>query len=85
MESSAVCSIFALIDNSQKRECILDPGCQIIAMSKTSCHDLRLMYNPAIILHIQSANGNIDQLLGLSRNIPFQIGPITFYLQVHII
>jgi hypothetical protein len=43
------------------------------------------MYNPAIILHMQSANGNIDQLLGLSRNVPFQIGPITFYLQVHII
>jgi hypothetical protein len=85
MESSAVHSIFALIDNSQKRECILDPGCQIIAMSETSCHDLGPMYNPAIILHMQSANENIDQSLGLSRNVPFQIGLITFYLQVHII
>jgi hypothetical protein len=44
MESSAVHSVFALIDNSQKRECILDPGCQNIAMSKTFCHNLGLMY-----------------------------------------
>jgi hypothetical protein len=85
MKSSAICSVFTLIDNSQKRECILNPRCQIIAMSKTSCHDLGLMYDPAIILHMQSTNGNIDQLLRLSRNVPFQIGPITFYLQVHII
>jgi hypothetical protein len=85
MESSALHSVFALIDNSQKRECILDPGCQIIAMSETSCHDLGLMYDLAIILHMQSANRNINQLLGLSHNVPFQIRPITFYLQVHII
>src|SRR5271163_3636841 len=34
IESGAVRSIFALIDNSQKKECILDPGCQIVAMSE---------------------------------------------------
>jgi hypothetical protein len=85
MESSAVHSGFALIDNSQKRKCILDPRCQIIAMSETSCHDLGLMYDPAIILHMQSTNGDIDQLLGLSHNVLFWIRPITFYLQVHII
>jgi hypothetical protein len=85
MESSAVRSVFAPTDNSQKRKCILDLRCQIIAMSETSCHNLGLMYDPAIILHMQSANRNIDQLLGLSRNVPFQIGPITFYLQVYII
>jgi hypothetical protein len=33
MESSAVHSVFALIDNSQKRKCILDSGCQIIAQN----------------------------------------------------
>jgi hypothetical protein len=85
MESSAIHSIFALTDNSQKRKCILDPGCQIIVMSKTSCYNLGLMYDPGIILHMQSANRNINQSLGLSRNVPFQIGLITFYLQVHII
>ena len=85
IESGAVRSIFALIDNNRQKECILDPGCQIVAMSEHVCHELGLAYDPSIILNMQSANGNINQSLGLSRNVPFQIGTITFYLQVHII
>jgi hypothetical protein len=85
IESAAVRSIFILIDATQKKECILDPGCQIVAMSANTCNELGLIYDPAIRLHMQSANGEVDLSLGLSRNVPFQIGPLTFYLQVHII
>ena len=85
IESHSICSVNALIDNSHKVECILDPGCQIIAMSKAICHELGLAYDPSIVLHMQSANGNLDQSLGLAHNIPFQIGAITMYLQVHAI
>ena len=85
MESGAVRSVYALVDVSQKKECILDPGCQIIAMSETTCFELGLPFDPTIILNMESANGNINQSLGLARNVPFQIGNITFYLQVHII
>jgi len=85
MESCAVRSIFALVDSSQKRECILDPGCQIIAMSEATSHDLGLAYDPSIKLNMQSANGNVDQSLGLARNVAFQISNLTFYLQVHIV
>ena len=77
MESGAIRSITALIDNRQKRECILDPGCQIITMSEQVCHDIGLAYNPSIVLSMQSANGNVDPSLGLAQNIPFHIGPIT--------
>ena len=84
-ESSAVRSIFALIDNSRRKECILDPGCQIVAMSEDTCHELSLIYDPAIRLNMQSANGNTDWSLGLARNVPFTIGSITLYMQVHII
>ena len=84
-ESSAVRSIFAVIDSSQRKECILDPGCQIVAMSEDTCHDLSLAYDPAIKLNMQSANGNTDWSLGLARNVPFTIGAITLYMQVHII
>ena len=84
-ESSAVRSIFAVIDSTQRKECILDPGCQIVAMSEDTCHDLSLVYDPAIKLNMQSANGNTDWSLGLSRNVPFTIGAITLYMQVHII
>ena len=74
-----------LINSSHEVECILDPVCQIIAMSKAICHKLGLAYDPCIVLHMQSANGNLDQSLGLACNIPFQIGAITMYLQVHVI
>ena len=78
-------SVYALIDTAQKKECILDPGCQIVAMSESSCFELELAFDPTIKLNMQSVNGNINQSLGLSCNVPFQIGPIAFYLQVHII
>ena len=84
-ESSAVRSIFAVIDSTKRKECILDPGCQIVAMSEDTCHELSLVYDPAIRLNMQSANGNTDWSLGLARNVPFAIGSITLYMQVHII
>ena len=34
---------------------------------------------------MQSANGNIDQSLGLVQNVPFKVGNITVYLQTHVI
>ena len=84
-ESSAVRSIYSVVDTSRRIECILDPGCQIIAMSEDVCHDLSLAYDPAIRLNMQSANGTTDLSLGLSRNVPFTLGEITLYMQVHVI
>ena len=34
---------------------------------------------------MQSANGGVDRSLGLARNVPFAIGDMVFYLQVHVI
>jgi hypothetical protein len=34
---------------------------------------------------MQSANGEVDQLLGLVCNVPFRIGPITLFLQAHML
>jgi hypothetical protein len=84
-ESLALRSVFAIVDNAQKVECILDPGCQIIAMSEEVCHELSLVYDPTIKINMQSANGTVDQSLGLARNVPFLIGGLTFYMQVHVI
>jgi hypothetical protein len=84
-ESLALRSIMPLVDNQLKVEAILDPGCQIIAMSEDVCHELALAYDPTIVLHMQSANGSVDPLLGLARNIAFLIGTLTFYMQVHVI
>ena len=84
-ESSALCSILPLVDNHLHIECIIDPGCQVIVMSKDVCHALSLPYDPDIMLNMQSTNGEINKLLGLARNVPFCFGNVTVYLQVHII
>ncbi|KAF7372028.1 hypothetical protein MVEN_00061100 [Mycena venus] len=85
MESSAIRSILPIIDNQQQVESIVDGGSQIIAMSEAVCHELALSYDPRIILRMQSANGAITPSLGLARNVPFRVGDITLYLQVHVI
>jgi hypothetical protein len=55
-------------------------------MSEDIVHQLGIIYDPTIRLNLQSANGEIDQSLGLARNVPCNIGGIiTLYLQIHII
>jgi len=83
--SHALRSVFLLVNNQEHVESIIDPGCQIVAMSEAVCHDLALPYDPTITISVQSANGDIDKSLGLARNVPCRIGPITLYLQIHVI
>jgi hypothetical protein len=66
-----------VIDNREEVEGIIDPGSQIIAMLEAVCHDIGLAYDPSIKLNMQSANGEVDQSLGLARNIPCKINSIT--------
>jgi hypothetical protein len=84
-ESSALRAIRPIIDNKARIESILDPGSQIIAMSEEICTKLQLIYDPSVILTMQSANGELDCSLGLARNVPLRIGEITLYIQIHII
>jgi len=82
---SLLCSILPLVNNHLHVECIINPGCQVITMSRDVCHTLSLPYDSDITLNMQSANGKINKLLGLARNVPFCFGNVTIYLQVHII
>jgi hypothetical protein len=84
-ESYALRSIKMVIDNKEEIEGIIDPGSQIIAMSEGICHNLGLIYDPTIKLNMQSANGEVNQSLGLARNVPCRIGNITLYFQIHVI
>ena len=74
-----------LINHNQYVESVLDPGSQVIAMSEAACHALALIYNPCICLCMQSANCEVDETLGLARNVPILIGDIMLYVQFHII
>ena len=84
-ENAAVRSVLALVDNNRTKECILDSGCQVITISKAISHELAISYDPTFRISMQSANGALDMSLGLARNVPFKIGPVTFYMQAHVI
>jgi len=85
VESNALRAILPRVDGQEKIEAILDPGCQIIAMSEEVCTALALPYDPAVTLNMIAANGGVDQSLGIARNVPFLIGDITLFFQVHIL
>ena len=83
--SHALRTMKMFVNNVDEVDCVIDPGCQIIAMSETVCHHLGIVYDPEVRLLMQSANGEVDESLGLARNVPCQIGEITLFLQMHII
>ena len=83
-EASALCSILLLINHHLFVESILNPGSQVISMAEEACHSLGLIYNQEVKLSMQSANGEIDEMLGLMRNVPIQISKIMLYFQFHI-
>ena len=56
-----------------------------MSMSKAVAVELEITWNPDITVQMQSANRTLEQMLGLSKNVPFLFGHITVYLQVHVI
>ena len=84
-ESSALHTILPLINHNQFIKLVLDPGSQVIAMSEAACHALDLIYDPRIRLHMQSANREVDETLGLACNVSILVGDITLYVQFHIV
>lgn len=84
-ESNALRTVRALVGERNEIDCILDPGCQVVACSEAVCHELGLSYDPSVVLHMQSTNGEVDRSLGLARNVPFVIGDMTLFLQVHVV
>ncbi|SJL16882.1 uncharacterized protein ARMOST_20412 [Armillaria ostoyae] len=84
-DSISLRSIVPVVDHQLKVECIIDPGSQVISMSEAVCLCLGLIYDPTVILEMQSANGTTNYSLGLARNVAFLFGDITLYLQVHVI
>ena len=83
-ELRALRMILPTVDGQDKIEAILDFSCQVVAMSEEVCNALALHYDPTIWLNMMSANGGVDQSLGLACNVLFLVGDIMLYLQVHI-
>ena len=84
-ESHSIRSVMIDFHKKGEVECVVDPGSSIIVMSEEVCHNLSLIYDPSVQLPMQCANGSIDKTLGLARNVPCEIGPITLYMQIHVV
>ena len=84
-ESSALRTILPLINHNQYVKSVLDPGSQVITMSEATCHALALIYDPRIRFHMQLANCEVDETLGLAHNVPILVGDITLFVQFHIV
>ena len=57
--STVIRSIIAMVDTRKKKECMVNPGCQVVAMSEMACHSLALTYDPRIHLNMESTNGTL--------------------------
>jgi len=84
-ESLALRTIYPLINGVGEVESLLDPGSQIVSMSREVATMLQVTWDPDIVVHMESANKSLEKTLGLAKNVPFKFGPITVYLQVHVI
>ena len=84
-ESYILRMVFPLINGMTYEESILDGGSQIVSMSKVAAEGLGLTWDPKVLIHMQSANGQFEKSLGLARNVPFKFRMIVVYLQVHVI
>ena len=84
-ESHALRTVYPLINGVGEVESLLDPGSQIVSMSKAVATMLQVTWDPDITVHMESANKALEKTLGLAKNVPFMFGPITVYLQVHVI
>jgi hypothetical protein len=84
-ESHALRTVYPLINGVGEVESLLDPGSQIVSMSKSVATMLQVIWDPNIVVHMESANKTLERTLGLAKNVPFLFGTITVYLQVHVI
>ena len=84
-ESHALRTVYPLINGVGEVESLLDPGSQIVSMSRDVARTLQVTWDPDITVHMESANKTLEKTLGLAKNVPFVFGPITVYLQVHVI
>lgn len=84
-DSEALRVLYPLIHGVAEYEAICDGGSQIVSMSQATAIELGLGWDPDICIYMQSANGQVEKSVGLSKNVAFKFGDVTLHLQVHII
>ncbi|KNZ72131.1 hypothetical protein J132_04412 [Termitomyces sp. J132] len=78
-------SLNPVVNCKGRVETILDSGSQIVCMALAEALRVGLTWDPDIKLCMESANKQVNESVGLARNVPFTFAEgFTVYLQVHI-
>jgi hypothetical protein len=84
-ESGSLMTVYPVVNGCGPVQGILDEGSQIVSMGKETAMSLHIAWDPDIKITMQSANGSLDQTLGLARSVPFLFGNVVVYLQIHVL
>jgi len=74
----------AVINGIGKEEVLLDSGSQIVSMTKKVAAANKVSWDPSLSIQMQSANGLLSRTYRLARNVPFTLGGVMVFLQVHV-
>lgn len=78
-------TIFPDINKKGSKESVLDPGSQVVSMSKKAAAEVGMGWDGSLTMGMEGCHGDVESTLGIARNVPFEIGGITLILQVHIV
>ncbi|KNZ74426.1 hypothetical protein J132_06938 [Termitomyces sp. J132] len=79
-------SLYPSMNDQAKVETILDSGSQIVCIALDKALSLGLTWDSDIRLCMESANQQVNESLGMAKNVPFKFAEgFTIYLQVHIL
>lgn len=84
-ESTSLRTVFPRVNGVAPVEAVVDSGSQIISMAEETALDLGISWTPDVRIHMQSANNELNQTLGLARDVPLLFEDITLYVQCHVI
>jgi hypothetical protein len=83
-DSIPLCSIFPLVEGKLTVECILDSGCQIVAMNSVIWEKLGNNLQVEHALKMEATNSTITKMHSHLHNIRFTFDDIDIYLQVQV-
>jgi hypothetical protein len=83
-DSIRLCSIFLLVEGKFMVECILDSGCQIVAMNNAIWEKLSNNLRVEHALKMEATNSTITETHSHLRNIWFTFNDIDICLQVQV-
>jgi hypothetical protein len=84
-DSQGLRCLYPLVNGRLHIESLGDSGSQIVSISQAKAEKAGLVWDPDIVIYMQSANKGLEKSLGLARNVPFLFGDMTVLLQVHVI